>query len=109
MQNTRLKALTEMMTNVADQIKLTLNVTLLVGISHKLRAMGIPADTITIDCLKSNKRILIVLHDQQPYTVNYQYMFVGTDPNNEFVQIDNENFSEESLFSIIANYLYKDL
>jgi hypothetical protein len=43
----------------------------LMGIMDKvLRKQGMPADAITIDCLKIDKKIVFLLHDAKPNTIN---------------------------------------
>ena len=38
-----------------------------VGVRRSLRQSGFPADLITIDCLKSQKRLMLLLHDSYRY------------------------------------------
>jgi hypothetical protein len=43
----------------------------LLGIMDKnLRQQGIPADAITIDCIMLDKKIVILIHDDKPDTVD---------------------------------------
>jgi hypothetical protein len=43
----------------------------LMGIMDKtLRKHGIKADAITIDCIAANKKIVLVVHDSKPETVD---------------------------------------
>jgi hypothetical protein len=51
-----------------------------VGVSQKMRNSDIPLDAMTIDCLKSGKRIIIILHDQEPEVLRYQFTFIDKDP-----------------------------
>lgn len=74
-----------------------------VGVSQKMRASGIPVDAMTIDCLKSGKRIIIILHDHQPEVLSYQFSFKDKEPANEFEQIPFAEF-----FRNRQNYLPRD-
>lgn len=47
-----------------------------IGVMQGMRRMGIPADVMSIDCLQTRKRILIVLHDKHPGLIQYQYTFI---------------------------------
>ena len=78
-----------------------------VGVSQKMRASNIPADAMTIDCLKSGKRIIIILHDQQPEIVNYQFSFKDKDPATEFEQITFAELEEETLYSWMKEYFMR--
>lgn len=75
-----------------------------VGVSQKMRNAGIPVDTMTIDCLKSGKRIIIILHDQQPEILRYQFAFKDKDPADEFEQMSFSELSEETLYNWMKDY-----
>ena len=75
-----------------------------VSVSQKMRASGIPADAMTIDCLKSGKRIIIVLHDQQPEILSYQFAFKDKEPAEEFEQIPFAELSEATLYAWMKAY-----
>ncbi len=75
-----------------------------VGVSQKMRANGIPADAMTIDCLRSGKRIIIILHDLQPELLSYQLSFKERDPSDEFEQIPFAEFDEAMLYGWMKSY-----
>lgn len=75
-----------------------------VGVSQKMRATGIPVDAMTIDCLKSGKRIIIILHDQQPEIISYQFSFKDKDPDAQFEQISIAEFKEETVYNWMKAY-----
>ncbi|UTA46857.1 hypothetical protein L1F30_11865 [Simiduia sp. 21SJ11W-1] len=58
-----------------------------VGINRQMRASGIGADVITVDCLVSNKRILLILHDAQPEQVSYLFGRRDVDPDGNYKTI----------------------
>lgn len=71
----------------------------LVGVNRHMRKHGIPADAITIDCLKSGKRILLIMHDQQPEVVTYQFCLRDQDPFEEFENIPLAELTVEQLYA----------
>jgi hypothetical protein len=46
------------------------NIDPIVGVMRNMRAAGFPADAMTVDCLKSGKRIIFILHDDRPDEVD---------------------------------------
>ena len=75
-----------------------------IGVMQGMRKMGIPADVMTIDCLPSKKRILIVLHDQHPGLIQYQYTFSDQDPGDQYQAVKSEGFSADTLYDWIRDY-----
>lgn len=75
-----------------------------VGVSQNMRSSGIPADAITIDCLVSGKRIILVLHDDQPALVRYQYSFRDKDPSHDFELIQLNDLTTQTLYQWMADY-----
>jgi hypothetical protein len=75
-----------------------------VGVSQKMRNSDIPLDAMTIDCLKSGKRIIIILHDQEPEVLRYQFTFIDKDPAEEFEQMSFSELSEEKLYNWMKDY-----
>jgi hypothetical protein len=75
-----------------------------IGVSHKMRANGIPADAMTIDCLKSGKRIIVILHDQHAEILSYQFSLKDQEPTSEFETIAFSDVKEATLYSWIKDY-----
>ena len=75
-----------------------------VGVRRSLRESGIPADAMTIDCLKTNRRIILVLHDKQPELLNYQFGFTDKDPVEEFKSMPLAEVSAQTLYDWIVHY-----
>lgn len=71
-----------------------------------MRLHGIPADAMTIDCLKSGKRILVILHDEQLDIVSYQFSFKGQDPENKFETIPLNELTAQTLYEWIKSYFF---
>ena len=76
-----------------------------VGVSRKMRDVGIPADAMTIDCLRSGKRIIVILHDEQADIVRYQFSMRDQDPGDEFEVLAVEDLSAQTLYDWMKNYL----
>ncbi|MEH6466650.1 MAG: hypothetical protein V7722_03385 [Porticoccus sp.] len=75
-----------------------------VGVSQKMRSHGIPVDMVTIDCLKSGKRIIVILHDEQPDIVSYQFSFKAEDPDDKFETIPLSELTAQTLYDWIKSY-----
>ena len=69
-----------------------------------MRKAGVPADLMTIDCLKSGKRIIIILSDLEPTHINYQFSFKNIDFNNQFEQIDANELSATIIYTWMNEY-----
>lgn len=75
-----------------------------VGVRQGMREMGIPADSITIDCLRSRKRILIVLHDEQPEVLLYQFASMDGEIEMNFTTIARAQVSKETFVVWMRDY-----
>lgn len=75
-----------------------------VGVSRGMRKQGIPADAMTIDCLKTGKRIILILHDDNPEDVLYQFCFKAEDPQDEFLNIKLKQLTVKILYNWIEDY-----
>ncbi|GAD02873.1 MULTISPECIES: hypothetical protein [Agarivorans] len=75
-----------------------------IGISRNMRKNGVPADVMTIDCLKTSKRIIVILHDQNPEQVLYKFAFKEQDPAGDFSQIAFAEFNQQVLYDWIKSY-----
>lgn len=76
----------------------------IVGVSQNMRKHGVPADVMTIDCLRTRKRILIILHDEQPNNISYQFAFMDADPEGEFEKLAVDDCSAKTLYQWIQSY-----
>ena len=76
----------------------------IVGVSKNMRKNGVPADAMTIDCLQSGKRIILILHDHHPDIVRYQFSFRDKDPEKEFEQINFNELTTTQMYNWIKNY-----
>lgn len=104
-ENIPLVALSEFATEAHTRIQQDFaEIDPIVGVSHNMRNEGIPADLMTIDCLKTNKRIIIVLHDQMPGLLSYQFSYRNQDPGQEFQQMLLTEMSADMLYGWIQQY-----
>ena len=75
-----------------------------IGVSRQMRQQGIPADAMTIDCLRSGKRILIILHDASPTLLNFQFCRRDQDPSNRYESINFSDLSTQTLYDWMSRY-----
>ncbi len=70
--NDRLTALSDIVAQANDKFSdRNKGIDTLMGIMDKaLRQQGMPADAISIDCPAQNKKIVLLLHDDKPDSVN---------------------------------------
>jgi hypothetical protein len=69
-----------------------------IGISHRLREAGFDADMLTIENKQTDRRILLVLHDDRPDTVDVEFGRSSEDPRFDFQQLALSALTE-ALFS----------
>ncbi|MCL6415735.1 hypothetical protein MIB92_08735 [Aestuariirhabdus sp. Z084] len=75
-----------------------------IGVLRSMREAGYPADAMTIDCFKTGKRILLILHDSKPNQVDYQFCLRDQDPASEYQQIPLSAVTEEQFYQWIKQY-----
>lgn len=76
----------------------------MIGVNQQMREMGVPCDVMTIDCLQSKKRIILVLHDHNPDIVRYLLSHQDVEPEGEFEEIPYRDVTEETLYKWIIDY-----
>lgn len=105
MTDNKLKTLCDNITEAHTRIQKDFDkINPVVGVNQKMRDIGVPADAMTIDCLKTGKRIIIILHGQQPSIVNYQFCFKDKEPSDKFEQLPFDNVSSQLLYDWIKDY-----
>ena len=75
-----------------------------VGVHNKMRDAGFAADVMTIDCLKSGKRIILILHDDQPEVLNYQFSFKEQDPAEQYEQLAFNELTVTIMYEWMSSY-----
>lgn len=103
--NPALLSLSEMATQAHEKIQQDFeHINPVIGVMQGMRKMGIPADVMSIDCLSTNKRILVVLHDELPGVIRYQYTFKDQDPSDDYKQIRSLEVSSDTIYHWIEEY-----
>lgn len=77
----------------------------IVAINHGLRKSGFAADALTITNAKTDKRILFILHDDKPDTVDYEFGKASEDPTFEFKSIEFEKLTQQTLYDWMLSEL----
>lgn len=75
-----------------------------VGIMRSLRDSGFAADAMTIDCMRSGKRIICILHDDNPDTVDYQFGYRDKDPDMNFLKIAKSDLTQIQFYDWMKQY-----
>lgn len=83
------------------------NLNPVIEVRRGMRDGGFPADVITIDCFASRRRILLILHDEKPGLVLYQFSIMDVEMAMDFAQISLNNLNVEVLYEWIESYFLK--
>ncbi len=105
MEEERLKTLCDVTTEAHTRIQKDFeSIDPVVGVSQKMRDSGVPADAMTIDCLKTGRRIIVILTDAQPDLVHYQFSYKDKDPEDAFFQIPYSDLNDETMYNWMKDY-----
>jgi len=69
-----------------------------------MRDSGIPADVMTIDCLRTRRRITLILHDNQPGVLLYQFVTIDDGVGDEFQGMALSEVSAQTLVDWMQDY-----
>ena len=75
-----------------------------IGIMRSMRDAGFAADALTIDCITSGKRILFILHDSAPDTLDYLFGYRDKDPDMVFEKIALTDATKEQFYAWMEGY-----
>lgn len=75
-----------------------------VEVRRGMRDSGIPADVMTIDCLRTRRRITLILHDRQPGLVLYQFVTMEDEVGNDFKQVALAELETATLYEWMEEY-----
>ncbi len=75
-----------------------------VAVRRGMRDAGIPADVMTLDCLRTRRRITLILHDEQPGVVLYQFVTMEEEVGNDFKQMPLSEVNDRILFDWMQDY-----
>ena len=101
----QLKILCHLATEAHERVQLNhADIEPIVGVHHKMRDAGLPADVMTIDCCKNRERIILILNDDQPDLINYQFLYKEQDPDADFQQLAFGDSSSGTLYERMSHY-----
>lgn len=100
-----LKTLSDLVSDAHAQIQAAHeHINPVVEVRQGMRNAGIPADVLTLDCLRTQRRITLILHDQQPGVVLYQFVTRAEEVGGEFKQMPLADMGSETLFDWMQDY-----
>lgn len=105
MQQDALKTLSELASDAHGLIQQAYeDINPVVEVRQGMRESGFPADVMTIDCLRSRRRIVLVLHDAEPGMVLYQFEGMDSEVSGDFQRIALSSVTSETLFDWMQQY-----
>lgn len=103
--NPALLSLSDIASQAHEKVQLDFeHVNPVISVMQGMRKAGIPADVMTIDCLASKKRILIVLHDQLPEVIRYQFTSSDVEPGDDYEQSASADVTSDMVYGWIKDY-----
>lgn len=103
--NSALLSLSDIASQAHEKIQLDFkDINPVISVMQGMRKTGIPADVLTIDCLVTNKRILIVLHDLHPDIMRYQFIFIDQDPSDDYQEVVATDVTSDMVYDWIKDY-----
>ncbi|HEY9120480.1 MAG TPA: hypothetical protein VIN33_12035 [Marinobacter sp.] len=100
-----LKALSDMASDAHARIQAAhQHINPVVEVRRGMRDAGIPADVMTIDCLRTRRRITLILHDEQPGLLLYQFVTIDDEVGDDFKQMAFSDLETGTLFGWIEGY-----
>ncbi|WP_148864234.1 hypothetical protein [Marinobacter fonticola] len=109
MSEQALKALSDMASDAHARIQqMYRHINPVVGVRRGMRDIGIPADAMTIDCLRTRRRIVLVLHDDDPGVLLYQFSTIDEDIGVDFQRMALADASAATLFDWMQDYFSTD-
>lgn len=79
-----------------------------VSLRRGMRDVGIPADAINIDCMNTRRRILLILHDDHPGALLYQFTDLDQEAGEDFQQMLLSDVTVETLYEWMLDYFGGD-
>jgi hypothetical protein len=100
-----LKALSDMASDAHARIQHAHeHINPVVSVRRGMRDVGIPADAMTIDCLRTRRRINLILHDEQPGVLLYQFVTIDEEAGDTFRQTDFSGVSVDTLIQWMEEF-----
>lgn len=104
-----LKALSDQITEAHTRIQKThQHINPVVAVRRGLRDTGIPADVMTIDCLRTRKRIMLILHDKEVGMLLYQFTNLDDEASEEFQRKRLSDVGVDVLYEWMQDYFSKN-
>lgn len=75
-----------------------------VEVRQGMRDSGIPADVMTIDCLRTRRRIVLILHDEEPGTLLFEFISLDEEAGGPFRRMALSEVGADTLFSWMQDY-----
>ena len=105
MSEDSLKALSDMVSDAHARIQASHeHINPVVEVRRGMRGAGIPADVMTIDCLRTRRRITLILHDEQPGVLLYQFITIEDEVGDDFQSMALSEMDTQKLFQWIEEY-----
>mgnify|MGYP000362432620 CR=1 FL=1 len=100
-----LKALSDMASDAHARIQAAHeHINPVVEVRRGMRDAGIPADVMTIDCLRTRRRINLILHDGQPGALLYQFVTIEDEVGDSFQTMTLADVTVQTLVDWIQDY-----
>ncbi|WP_138439061.1 hypothetical protein [Marinobacter alexandrii] len=100
-----LKALSDMASDAHARIQAVHeHINPVVEVRRGMRDAGIPADVMTIDCLRTRRRITLILHDEQPGALLYQFVTIEDEVGDSFQSMALADVTVQTLVDWIQDY-----
>ncbi|PAV27120.1 hypothetical protein CF392_02300 [Tamilnaduibacter salinus] len=104
-----MKALSDMASEAHTQIQNKhQHINPVVAVRRGMRDAGIPADAMTIDCLRTRRRIVLILHDDEADTLLYQFTTLEEEAGNAFQRIPMASVDSALLVRWMEEYFSDD-
>lgn len=105
MSNDPLKSLSDMASDARARLQTThAHINPVLEVRRGMRDAGIPADVMTIDCLRTRRRINMILHDEQPGVLLYQFITIEDEAGDEFESMAFSEMDTQRLFQWMEAY-----
>ncbi|MBW4934098.1 hypothetical protein [Marinobacter sp. F4206] len=100
-----LKALSDMASDAHTRIQAAHeHINPVVEVRRGMRDAGIPADVMTIDCLRTRRRINLILHDEQPGSLLYQFVTIEDEVGDSFQSMALADVTIQTLVDWMQDY-----
>ncbi|WP_041521914.1 hypothetical protein [Gilvimarinus agarilyticus] len=100
-----LKTLSDQITEAHTKIQQShQHINPVVEVRRGLRDTGIPADVMTVDCLRTRRRIMLILHDGEPGILLYQFASLDEEADDEFQRKSLSEMGVDVLFDWMQDY-----